>query len=111
VGVAVGGGSVGVCVRVGGMGVKDGVNVRVGVTGVAEGVKVKVEGRNGVDEGRSVAEGGGVTEALGVGVNVSVAVSKLGVVDGPAAVGIISVRVGEAVKVGVGVGVLGPGAN
>ena len=46
-----------------------------------------------------------------VGVTVAVMVSRLGVSEGPAVVGMIRVRVGVKVVEGVGVGVWDPGAN
>jgi len=101
----------GVKVSVGVMGVTDGVNVYVGVMGVIEGVDVSVDGRKGVKEGSGVSEGVDVNDAVGVRVNVTVAVSRFGVVDGPVVVGMMRVSVREPVIVGVGVGVFGPGAN
>jgi hypothetical protein len=92
------------------MGVLDGVNVRVGVIGVAVGIGVRVEGLKGVADGGKVAVSVGDDDA--VGVNGKVAVSRLGVGEGPVVVaGMISVSVGEAVSVVVGVAVLDPGGG
>ena len=113
--VAVGG--TGEDVNVGGTGVSVGgsgedVKVAVGVTGVQLGVNVSVGGRKGVQDGGTVWEMVGVGLCVVVGVNVRVAVSRLGVGDAPLTEGITSrVGVTVVVDVTVGVGVTGVVSN
>ena len=75
-------------VDVAGRGVNDGVTVKVnvGVIGVSVGVVVRVDGWKGVSDGNNVSV------ADGVRLGPAVAVSRLGVGDGPAVVVGVAVR-------------------